>query len=230
MPPAARQTSQPGKPALQARSAQTLERILSAAEELLVEREFDQLSVAEIASKAGCAVGTVYGRVADKEDLLFCLHERYMARAAERAGAMYGGLGDAGLEARIEALCDLMVDLIHDHRGVVWAMTNRLYASPSQSTNENMSDLRRDATSMFRFAAAFLAECMPGGATAENQVACEFALLAAHDVTQSRIVYGSRSGLALQYGQQELKARTTELILRYLTAPPRAENLESSDA
>ena len=230
MPPAARQTSQPGKPALQARSALTLERILSAAEELLVDREFDQLSVAEIAAKAGGAVGTVYGRVADKEDLLFCLHERYTERAAERVAETFGGLGDAGLEARVEALCHLMVGLIHDHRGIGRAMTNRLYTSPAHTPSESMSAFRKDATSMFRSAAAFLAERMPGGANAENQAACEFALLAAQDVTQSRIVYGSRSGLALKYSQQELKARTTELVLRYLTAPIQAKDLESSDA
>ncbi len=207
-----------GKPALQARSADTLERILSAAEALLVDREFDQLSVADIASKAGCAVGTVYGRVADKEHLLFCLHDRYMACATKQAGDLFSTLDDAGLVERVEALCELMVSLFHKHRGVVRAVTNHLYTSPSEAANENMSGFRKNATSMFRSAAAFLAERMPNRTDAQTRTACEFALLAAQDVAQGRIVFGTRSGLALKYSHKELKARTADLILRYLNA------------
>lgn len=209
---------QGGKPAHQARSAETLERILCATEELLIDREFDQITIAEIATAAGCAVGTVYGRVTDKEHLLFCLHDRYVARAAERAAEVYGVLGDAGLVERVESLCDLMVSVVHEHRGVVRAVMNHLYTSPSEAANEILGPMRREATALFRAGATFLAECMPGGANGENQAACEFALLATQDVTQGRIVFGNRSGLALKYSKKELKARTAELILRYLDA------------
>lgn len=215
-----------GKPTLQARSADTLERILRAAERLLPDREFDQITMAELATEAGCAVGTVYGRVENKEHLLFCLHERFTAAAAERVAETFGGLGDADLQQRVEALCVLMVDIIHDHRGVTRALTNHLYASSSQAASQSMRAFREQGTAMFRGAAAFLADRMPDSANPETQAACVFALLAAQDVAQGRIVYGARSGLDFQYSLEELKQRTAELILRYLNAHIRENSSE----
>ena len=219
-----------GKPALQARSADTLERILLAVERLLVDREFDQLSIAESAAEAGCAVGTVYGRVENKEHLLFCLHDRFTASAEEKVGEVLGAARDGGLEERVVALCDLLVRILHEHRGVNRALTNHLYASSSQAASQSMSRFRKKITAMFRGAAAFLAEGMPDSANPETRAACEFALLAAQDVAQGRIVFGARSGVDLKYSLKELKRRTAELILRYLQAHVRENTPESSDA
>lgn len=207
-----------GKPALQSRSADTLERILCAAELLLDDREFDEITIAEIAAEAGCAVGTVYGRVENKEHLLFCLHDRFTKSAEKRVAQTFGSVGDASLEQRVVALCDLMVGILHEHRGVNRALTNHLYASPSQAASQSMKSFRKKITTMFRGAAAFLAEGMPDSAHPETRAACEFALLAAQDVAQGRIVFGARSGLDVKYSLKELRRRTAELILRYLTA------------
>ena len=73
-PPA---TPKAANPALQARSRETLDRILAAAEELLETREFDELTMVDLADHAGCGVGTVYGRLENKESLLLCLHEQF---------------------------------------------------------------------------------------------------------------------------------------------------------
>lgn len=208
---------QAGKPVLQARSADTLDRILNATEELLVDREFDQITIAEIASHAGCAVGTVYGRVTNKERLLFCLHDRYMTNATQEAINIFSTLGSARLIERVSALCDLMVDLLHDNLGVVRAVTNHLYTSSSKAASESISGLKNDATTMFRSTAAFLAEPLPNATDPQTLIDCEFALLAAHDVIQSRIIFGTRSGLELDYSPDDLKARTTDLMMRYLT-------------
>ena len=64
-------------PALQGRSQRTLEAILGAVEELLETHRWDDLSMAEIAERAGCAVGTVYARLPNKQAVLPCLLERY---------------------------------------------------------------------------------------------------------------------------------------------------------
>lgn len=61
----------------QERSRQTLERILAAAETLLLERDFEQISVSEIAQAAGSSVGAFYARFRDKEALLHLIHERF---------------------------------------------------------------------------------------------------------------------------------------------------------
>ena len=71
------------KTPLQTRSKKTLARILDAAENLLVERGFDGVSVAEIAEISGTSVGTIYARFRDKDGLLNVLHQRF----CEEAGA-----------------------------------------------------------------------------------------------------------------------------------------------
>lgn len=54
----------------QPRSKRTLGQILAATEELLESREFEDISIDEIAKRAGVAVGTVYTRFKSKDDLL----------------------------------------------------------------------------------------------------------------------------------------------------------------
>jgi AcrR family transcriptional regulator len=67
------------QPAHQRRSQQTLERLLDATEAELREKGYADASVADIASRAGCSVGTVYRRFRDKTALLHALDERWAA-------------------------------------------------------------------------------------------------------------------------------------------------------
>jgi AcrR family transcriptional regulator len=61
----------------QTRSEESLERILDAALEQLMESGADSLSVATVADRAGYTVGALYRRFADKKSLLHALHERF---------------------------------------------------------------------------------------------------------------------------------------------------------
>lgn len=65
------------QPAHQERSQKTLARLLSAAEGEIREKGYADASVAEIARRAGCSVGTVYRRFRDKIALLHALDERW---------------------------------------------------------------------------------------------------------------------------------------------------------
>jgi len=62
------------RPPQQARSQQTLSRILDAAEAILAEKGWEDASVAEIARRAGSSVGAFYTRFPDKDTLLAALH------------------------------------------------------------------------------------------------------------------------------------------------------------
>jgi AcrR family transcriptional regulator len=73
------------RPTHQARSQETLERILEAAEELVSERGFDNASVSEIVRRANSSVGAMYARFNDKDSLLVCLHERFCEQALATA-------------------------------------------------------------------------------------------------------------------------------------------------
>jgi AcrR family transcriptional regulator len=58
----------------QLRSRESHERLVAAARELLVEQGGRALTVAEVSSRAGVAVGTLYGRFGDKTGLLRVVH------------------------------------------------------------------------------------------------------------------------------------------------------------
>ena len=75
------------RPTHQARSQETLERLLEAAEEVVSEKGFDNATVAEIVKRANSSVGAMYARFNDKDSLLVGLHERFCEQALATAAA-----------------------------------------------------------------------------------------------------------------------------------------------
>lgn len=65
----------------QQRSLQTFERLLTAAEELMSEKPFDEVSINDICTRAGHSVGAFYRRFESRDGLLHVVHERYTERA-----------------------------------------------------------------------------------------------------------------------------------------------------
>lgn len=68
-------------PPQQARSRETHEGILTAAEQVFCEVGIAQATVAQICERAGVAVGTFYGRFPDKDALLLEWYERFHSRS-----------------------------------------------------------------------------------------------------------------------------------------------------
>ncbi len=68
----------------QARSEQTLYRLLDAAEELIQEKGLGDVSIPEIVRRAKSSVGGFYARFKDKDELLRALEERFLHRLDEK--------------------------------------------------------------------------------------------------------------------------------------------------
>lgn len=66
------------RPPQQVRSQKTFERLLDAAEDLVIERGFERTTVADVVRRAGSSVGAFYTRFPDKEALLHCLLQRFL--------------------------------------------------------------------------------------------------------------------------------------------------------
>jgi len=81
------ETSEPGRrfalPVKQSRSRKTRDQLLAAGFKLLRRKHFDELSVADIARTAGCAVGSFYLRFVDKDQYFLAIAE--MRREQSRA-------------------------------------------------------------------------------------------------------------------------------------------------
>ncbi|MFE9411377.1 TetR/AcrR family transcriptional regulator [Streptomyces sp. NPDC006704] len=67
----------------QARSAATLARVLRAAEEIASTFGLEEMTIAGVAQRAGVAVGTIYRRFEDKDQLITALTERMLERREE---------------------------------------------------------------------------------------------------------------------------------------------------
>lgn len=85
----------------------TREKILTAVETLLETKEFEQVAIADIAGKAGVAVGSVYSHFKDKDALLPALMERRVDRAQTRVDSFRRHRGMDGIAMPIGAEVDL---------------------------------------------------------------------------------------------------------------------------
>ena len=72
------------RPAAQARSIKTRQKLMDALEDLLREKDFDSISVPDLARRAGVAVGTVYRRFENKDALVPLLFELWKSRSEQQ--------------------------------------------------------------------------------------------------------------------------------------------------
>jgi AcrR family transcriptional regulator len=123
----------------QMRSRRTEERILAAAGELLAEKPFDQLSVAEIALRAHVSVGGFYARFRSKEDVLLRLHyEQYvgeMVSVAEETLAA-GRWAGRGIAPVAQAYFAMMIEGGRRHLPVLRERVQRGRADPAGEVDE----------------------------------------------------------------------------------------------
>lgn len=95
--------SQGAKPTHQSRSRKTRDKLLNALEHLLKEKDFGNISVAEIAAKAGVSSASIYRRFDKKEGFIPVLFDLYIERLNEWAASPEAQLDIEGLSLR-EAL------------------------------------------------------------------------------------------------------------------------------
>lgn len=115
------------RPTHQARSQETLERILEAAEEVVSEKGFDNATVSEIVRRAKSSVGSMYARFNDKDSLLVCLHERFCEEALATAEvaldpARWEGASIADI---FSSAIPFLVHIYHLKRGLIRAFIVR---------------------------------------------------------------------------------------------------------
>lgn len=74
------ETSEGFRPPQQARSRAALQKLLTAAEQVLAEQGLESFTVAAVASQAGMSVGTIYRRFDGKEQLLHAVKDRLLTQ------------------------------------------------------------------------------------------------------------------------------------------------------
>lgn len=70
------------------RSRASLERVLEAGEELLIEKGWEGFTVQEVSRRANVSIGSIYARAPSKESLILAVYDRAVERIAEDNAAV----------------------------------------------------------------------------------------------------------------------------------------------
>jgi len=193
-------------PPRQGRSQETLDRLLDAAEELLMTRGFDEITVPEIASQAKSSVGAFYARFKDKDGMLHALHQRtcddaYVAMERGLDPADWEGVGVAEI---IRVFTASLLELHRERPGILLAVMNRARVDV---------ELQNRHEALRRYIARRLTDLLLARSDEIGHpdlgIACDFAIRQIYAVTRTEIY-----GLGGVLGGDSLPA---EHVVRELT-------------
>ena len=201
------------RPPQQARSQDTLDRILDAAEGLVSEKGFEDATVADVVSRAGSSVGAFYARFHDKDGLLY---ERYLAQAMATADAAlepsrWEGVGVAGI---LRAVVRFLVEIYRQQRGLIRAFVVR---------NHTDAEFRARQERLSHYVNAKLSELLLARRAeidhADPARAAAFGLTMTVSTIESAILFGEMRSSALALTDDELSSELTRAYLAYLGIP-----------
>lgn len=210
------------RPTQQARSQQTLERLLDSAEALIADKGFDDVTVAEIAARAGFSVGAVYSRFRDKRGVLHCLQDRFVEEAHLTTDAAFDP--DRWQGSSIEEIAsEMIVFLVTIHRercGVLRELLAR-----------NLSELQ--TVERKHRLVAHIGECLVALLLAraerithpDPEAAVAFGLRLVFGALEQAILFGGIGAYGIPTSDDKLAAELTRAFLSYLgvEGPPRVD-------
>lgn len=204
-------------PPRQQRSRAKLEAVLTATEELLADDLFEALSMAAIAERAGVAVGTIYTRFRNKDELLPALFTRHHAAVAERLKPFFEQLRDEpDLRTRVARTVDFAVDYHREHRGLLRALTMYVRAHPDSIPARTW----RERSTQFRVVAELIVGDGTGVVPTDPIATAEFGLGVINSVCREQLLFDDVTPLrGRKPTLTNLKQRLTALLVRDLTSP-----------
>lgn len=219
------------RPPRQQRSRDTLRRLLDAAEELLERKTFAEVSVAEIAERAGSSVGSFYQRFDDKETLLHALDRRLARQSRDvlEAVAEVDWSRDRSLSETLALLIRPWVESYHERRGVRRALLEASRRDPS---------FRSRAAETERRAVAVLATLLEDHreeiAARDPRRAARHLVVALVGYLREAVLYREFQRIEPEPDREEVVEKTIRLALGYLGLPvpgeiPAAEVREAGD-
>ncbi len=204
-------------PARQQRSRATLERILRAAATLLEDRDFDELSMADVARAARCSVGTMYYRIPGKQALLRCLYDMYASRLTERVSQLVERHSEKEIDLhdRVEQLAETFINLYVEQAGVVRALAQHLY----RDRHGEYEVFRAQGTAQLHRCADFLMRSSDEIPHQRPRRACQLGLAFFSAAAWHRIVFADRLGLKIKASLRTLRVELSRMLYAYLALP-----------
>ena len=197
----------------QARSEQTLYRLLDAAEELIQEKGLGDVSIPEIVRRAKSSVGGFYARFKDKDELLRALEERFLHRLDEKVVELVdpGHWGLATTAEIVESCMNELVSTVRAEHNMINAFLVRAVVDLEtrdegmrfrQRVSSRISDLlltRRDEISH-----------------PEPEVAIDLAVQLAFGLMLQNVIFGEIRAGDRVLSDAEIEAELTRNFLAYV--------------
>jgi AcrR family transcriptional regulator len=203
------------RPPRQARSQETLDRILDAAETLVADKGFEDSPVSEIVQRADSSVGAFYARFHDKEGLLHALYERHYEEAVATTDATLAPerWQGAGTDELIRAVIHFLVSIFRERRGLMRAFVMRSHTHPEfQARQQRLSHYV-----IARLSALLLARRQQL-AHPDPERATRFGLMLVSSALESMILFGEMRSSLLTLSDEDLADELTRSTLAYLGA------------
>jgi AcrR family transcriptional regulator len=201
----------------QARSEQTLYRLLDAAESLIQEKGLADASVPEIVRRAGSSVGGFYARFRDKRELLRALEERFFDELSQRLDSISEPecWGEASLPEIARACVRELVDTFRERRALIGAFMFRAAQDP-----DFMADGLRFRRKVSERLVALMLPRRGEIAHPDPELAIDLGVQFAFGLMHQDVIFGEVRAGARRLGDDDLVTELTRNFLSYLGAAP----------
>ena len=210
-----RPVSQPSegfRPPQQARSRESLAKVLTAAEHVLAEEGLPGFTVGAVAARAGLSVGAIYRRFDGKEQLLSAVKEQLLGQLEERVRSSLESSGP-GLAAIVGAFVDALADTFGSHDRVFPELLDAQRSTGRDRGLAALAEVQESLTDAIRPALAEVRR--PDPATAVAAVARTIIGACVHRAATCRFWPDGQSWAQWATG-------SAEMAVAYLTSPGEA--------
>jgi AcrR family transcriptional regulator len=205
------------EPPRQQRSRQSLERYLDAAEAIIRESGFDNLTLVEVVRRAGYSVGGFYSRFANKDGLLAAVQSRFLART------------EAALSEKLDAEPEMHESLEDAVRRIVDILASQLLGEPElfrafivQGTVNRDAQARAEQAYRARGERVIAALLVHQDEIAhpDPSLAAAFVYEMCMAILRERVVYGPTAALMGRLPDDVLIGNLTKALTYYLRMRP----------
>jgi AcrR family transcriptional regulator len=201
------------RPPRQARSQDTLDRLLDAAEGLVAERGFEDTTIAELVRRADSSVGAFYARFRDKDSLLYALYERYLEQAMATTDVVLDPARwvISPISEIVRKTVPFLVSVYRERQGLIRAFVMRNHIDAEfRARRERLSHHVSDGLS--RLLIARRSEIRH-----PNPVrAAVFGLTMVVNTIENAVLFGDLRSEALTLSDEDLAAELSRAFLAYL--------------
>ncbi len=202
-------------PPKQRRSQETLDNLLQASRELLETTVFEELTIQQIASRAGCSVGNFYARFKNKDAILPCLLEIHYAEMEREMDATFSpeAWEGAPLNRRVDAVIDFLMAIAQRQPGLIRTLVVRNNQRPDSIPVSIRAAARRMLVGLYDFLLERRAEMSHHA----EETATEVGLLMVVAAIRERIILAaSTHGATLSVSNEVLAEELKRALLAYL--------------